>query len=255
MSPSHSNALRIGYAVADDVVHRRAAVRGEAVAAIRRADGARARVASSTIRSMSAGGRRPWRADLRLDRYRATLPPREVARRPHLLDLVRPEGVTASARRSSFRLRFLRVIRVRRIAHASALANRPPARAGRRPAGADARPGCVRSIEPAQPLPIAAPSAEACAPKWRLDELLVGQIRARHLFLGRSHRGGRTVWDGVRNFRRATTCGRCATATWRSSTHSGDERSVLGVAPSRSIPIRTQAKDWTVVDVTAGLHR
>jgi len=63
-------------------------------------------------------------------------------------------------------------------------------------------------------------------------------------------RDGRTVWDGVRNFQARNNLRAMRDGDLALFYHSGDERSVLGVARVASDPYPDpKAKDWTVVDV------
>jgi predicted RNA-binding protein with PUA-like domain len=63
-------------------------------------------------------------------------------------------------------------------------------------------------------------------------------------------RDGRTVWDGVRNFQARNNLRAMHSGDLALFYHSGDERSVLGVARIASDPYPDpKAKDWTVVDV------
>jgi predicted RNA-binding protein with PUA-like domain len=63
-------------------------------------------------------------------------------------------------------------------------------------------------------------------------------------------RDGRTVWDGVRNFQARNNLRAMREGDRALFYHSGDERSVLGVARVAADPYPDpKAKDWTVVDV------
>ena len=62
-------------------------------------------------------------------------------------------------------------------------------------------------------------------------------------------RDGRTVWDGVRNFQARNNLRAMRDGDLALFYHSGDERSVLGVARVASDRLPDpKAKDWTVVD-------
>lgn len=63
-------------------------------------------------------------------------------------------------------------------------------------------------------------------------------------------RDTRTVWDGVRNFQARNNLRAMKPGDLALFYHSGDERSVLGVARIASEPYPDpKAPDWTVVDV------
>ena len=64
-------------------------------------------------------------------------------------------------------------------------------------------------------------------------------------------RDGRTVWDGVRNFQARQNLRAMAPGDLALFYHSGDARSVVGVAKIVSEPYPDpKAEDWTVVDLT-----
>jgi len=63
-------------------------------------------------------------------------------------------------------------------------------------------------------------------------------------------RDGRTVWDGVRNFQARKNLRAMAPGDVALFYHSGDARSVVGVAKIVSEPDPDpKAEDWTVVDI------
>ena len=63
-------------------------------------------------------------------------------------------------------------------------------------------------------------------------------------------RDGRTVWDGVRNFQARKNLRAMAPGDLALFYHSGDARSVVGVAKIVSEPYPDpKAEDWTVVDI------
>jgi predicted RNA-binding protein with PUA-like domain len=65
-------------------------------------------------------------------------------------------------------------------------------------------------------------------------------------------RDGRTAWDGVRNFQARKNLRDMAPGDLALFYHSGDSRSVVGVAKIVSDPYPDpKAKDWTVVDVAS----